>query len=72
MDITTKYNIGDRVWTIDDRHAVCFFITGINVRKEYDDYTQSVINVTEYRGRNVDWTEEAALFPTKEELLNSL
>lgn len=72
MEITTKYNIGDRVWTIDGRHAVCLTVRGVNVRKEYDGVTQSVVCVTEYKGDNIDWTEEAALFPTKEELLNSL
>lgn len=72
MEITTKYDISDKVWTIDDMHAVCFTIAGVNVRKEYDDFTQSVVSVTEYRGDNIDWTEESDLYPTKEELLNSL
>lgn len=72
MEIRTKYNINNKVWTVDGKHAVCFTIRGINVHKEYDDATLSVIDVTQYKGKTVDWTDERDCYSTHEEVRNSI
>lgn len=72
MEIKTKYNIGDIVWTIENDHACCFKIKGIQVSVFHytDDFpeTRSVV----YNGDNTEVHREDVCFGTKEELLNSL
>lgn len=67
MTIETKYNIGDEVWTIVE-HKVCKYpILSITVKK----IMRTEVIVMYYIG-NCEWRYEEELFPTKEELLNSL
>ena len=71
MEIKTKYNIGDKVWVMNnDDEPTEFIIANIEIRKHnslrpvlifYSDGTEDVIGYWEER-----------VFPTKEELLKSL
>ena len=70
MTIETKYNIGDEVWFMNDGEPTSERIVRIDVeryeQKQYVEYTvvlSDVILTSFY---------EQELFPTKEELLNSL
>ena len=64
MIIETKYNIGDEVWFTDRHdHPRCDRVTSI--RLMHDLSIQYYLEVSLSR-------EEDKLFPTKEELLNSL
>ncbi len=72
MTIETKYNIGDEVWvewfTTPTKMAVeaLLFVKA----KDYEKVMYSVVNPNDRR-ESYD-AEEKDLFPTKEELLNSL
>lgn len=72
MKIETKYNIGDEVWIIDhNQKVVCTRIDDIHI--EYKSYTpfddEALLIVYIIGGRE---RREKFVFPTKEELLNSL
>ena len=58
MEIKTKFNLGDKVWTIRDCKAVCFKIGCIL----YD-------GVTYYGETRYDMIIESECFPTKEALM---
>ncbi len=70
---TPKYNIGDKVWLIEDGKAVEKEVCGVMVFKEALE-SEKVM----YRLEIARWTdhifqaEESDLFPTKEELIKSL
>lgn len=72
MNITTKYNIGDRVWAIEGGRAVCFEVKGIQagVFRYSDDLPQAFSVV--YNGDGTEVHREDTCFKKKEELLNSL
>lgn len=75
MELKTKYNIGDKVWTVNNNKAVCFEINGINIihRAVDEGYkTSASMTLIQYKGILIDWTLEENLYVTKEELLNSL
>ena len=64
MTIETKYNIGDEVWVKTySGNVYCNRITGIHIKQD-GLIVYSLLNFA-------DRTEDE-LFPTKEELLNSL
>lgn len=67
MTINTKFNIGDRVWVILNRHAVCKEITEITVT-----FTEKRNIVAYTVDSEYEPYFEAELFTTKEELLSSL
>ena len=72
MKIETKYNIGDKVWVIDDtQKAVNVRIQYIYV--EYHSETpldDEILSITYDFG--FDKRREEFVFPTKEELIKSL
>ena len=72
MEIKTKYNIGDRVYTLFDNKVENFIIEGINIvaDKEYPILIQ-YLSYNIIPGENTRFDEER-VFPTKEELLKSL
>lgn len=83
MEIKTKYNIGDKVWFMENNHIVHSIIYGYcisyGVGAFYGKYgTGDPQTSTSYHliggdmlERSVNMEEEE-LFPTKEELLKSL
>lgn len=73
MTIETKYNIGDKVWFIDDNKAKSATIITIGVFVERDMNSQYVSNSVQYGLYDFPYPYiENYLFPTKEELLKSL
>lgn len=64
--VDTKYNIGDKVWFIDDNQVMQLDITGFSVQVKE---AETVVTYTLHYGMT---RPEENLFPTKEELLNSL
>ncbi len=71
MTIETKYNIGDKVWVCDtDKHI---YVGKISKTRIYllEDGAYVDCLFCSPSGWNC-WIAERALFPTKEELLNSL
>lgn len=70
MTIETKYNIGDKVWTINSlSEPIPAKVVGIMVEvrrnRTYIDYKVDNQEIIAYRRENV-------VFPTKEELLKNL
>ena len=82
MTIKTKYNIGDEVWFLEDSKAKSGKVTGLRFSYGIGEYFGEVIThvgqtYVNYflRGDFIHSGcifEEKFLFPTKEELLNSL
>ena len=73
MTIETKYNIGDKVWFIDDNKVKSATIITIGVFVERDMNSQYVSNSVQYNLYDFPYPYiENQLFPTKEELLKSL
>lgn len=72
MTIETKYNIGDEVWVYLFMRPTRMVVESIEFRK--DGNTESiwyfVVNINDRR--ECYDANESELFPTKEELLNSL
>lgn len=77
MTIETKYNIGDYVWAIVENRAQCLRIEGVTVSTLNETFDESGklisyrIGIKYYLG-DVDWVNDVACFPTKEELIKSL
>lgn len=67
MEIKTKYNIGSRVYLINDNRIDCTFVDSImieiNGNKVYEKYSLN---------SRRDWYDVSRLFPSKEELIKSL
>lgn len=67
MEIKTKYNIGSRVYLINDNRVDCTFVDSIMIEIEGDKvYEKYSLNSRR------DWYDVSQLFPSKEELINSL
>ncbi len=75
MEINTKYNIGDAVWTISDHKAVRGKVTGIvatvGLRKHENTYGASARYSVDLGWGEPDIKEEN-LYPTREELIADL
>lgn len=73
MTIETKYNTGDEVWFMHDNKAKKGIIIKIDVSIVRDMNSQNVVKRVYYDLYNFSNPYiETNLFPTKEELLNSL
>lgn len=81
MTIETKYNLNDKVWTIDGNRVICFEIEHIHVESNIvnnvtliDSTTlaQSISRSIFYKGANTDIHRECECFPTKQELIKFL
>ena len=69
MNQQPKYHIGQEVWRISDRKASKVLVNGVViVGKDFQYYIDKIENLPYDFG----WREESELFPTKEELINSL
>ena len=66
MEVNTRFNIGDKVWTVDANKVVMMLITGVVISLEGD--AQDV----KYSFWGHEDIPEALLFKTKDELLESL
>lgn len=64
-----KYHIGQEVWRISDRKASKELVTGVVIIHKAFAYYLGAIESHPF---DYGWREEAELFPTKEELINSL
>ena len=71
MTIETKYNIGDEVWVYMDGQCTKVEIVGYHIITYPDDGTPAAYKVVTPRGFTYRILEYH-IFPTKEELLNSL
>ena len=77
MTIEIKYNIGDRVWLLDEKGKVKSAIIHAIHYTNWDSVVSPIEEIeTMYLfnfpvGRK-GWYEESELYPTKEELLKSL
>ena len=81
MTIETKYNIGDKLWTLDDNKVTCFTVSKIDTFTTVDSVAatvegtvigQKISKPIMYGGSNTGMHYESECFPTKEELINSL
>lgn len=68
MKATTKYDIGDRVWSLRDNRAVRLDVTRVIVSIEGDGLCEVSYSLHYSDGE----IPESKLFKTKEELLNTL
>lgn len=68
MKSTTKYDIGDLVWSLRDNHAVRLDVTRVIVSIEGDGLCEVSYSL-HYGDEEIP---ESKLFKTKEELLNTL
>lgn len=71
MKIETKYNVGQQVWTVNDKHAIRFVITAVMVVESMSVPDISVISI-KYKGNIIDWTDEVDCYLTKEELIEKI
>lgn len=71
MKIETKYNVGQEVWTVNDKHAKRFIITAVMVVESLYAPDISAISI-KYKGNIIDWTDEADCYLTKEELIDTI
>lgn len=73
MEIATKFNIGDEVWFMNHNKCESSIVKGMKIASVNGDYLGYVNHVSiDYSLEEVGIYPECALFPTKEELLNSL
>lgn len=71
MKIETKYNLGDEVW-VDVLDEPCTFIVK-GIRVICDKFHKRIVyTLLEEGGDIFIYLDEKEIFPTKEELLNSL
>lgn len=78
--IQPKYNIGDKVWTIENNKCVEHIVSGIRLAAEpYEIYEYSVAKVYPIAGINAiglsidhKWVNEYEFFFSKESLLEHL
>lgn len=71
MTIETKYNIGDEVWVNVYGETSNFIVKGIRFVCDKL-YKRIVYTLLEEGGDTPIYLDESELFPTKENLLNSL
>ena len=77
MTIDTRYNIGDKVWTIVENRIQYLCIqdfaieTSSVVFNDKCEFVSCGLRIQYYLG-NSEWVEEDMCFPTKEELIKSL
>ncbi|MEN8122933.1 MAG: hypothetical protein ABFS35_21515 [Bacteroidota bacterium] len=71
MKITTKYNIGDLVWFMDDNQAISYKVRQISIQVYIDSEEEKETVIIKYK---VDgsWKDVENLYDSKEELLKSL
>jgi len=75
MQITTKFNIGDKAWMMIGNKAieVKIFCIATSTNHKESKINYSVNEITIPRTRNIEVAENVdLLFPTKEDLLKSL
>lgn len=81
MEIQTKYDIGDILWTIDHEDVKKFTVQEIRIgvgKAQMNNiigwepmcFSKDVF--IEYAGNNIDYHAEDKCFRTKEDLINSL
>lgn len=66
MELSTRYNIGDKVWLWHNNKKVCAIINKV-VAAAIEKKNKIVVN-TSYRLDICVWREERFLFKTKDEL----
>jgi hypothetical protein len=71
MKIETKYDIGQEVWFVSRLHYIKGVISEITINA-YNNQCTIVYGVDYINSIGYSQKEESELFPTKEELLNSL
>lgn len=64
MEIKTKYDINDKVWTMSENEPIEFIITDIEIY-----YHKNIPITIWYIDENDEGYSEKFVFPTKEELL---
>lgn len=67
MRIETKYNIGTRVYFMQDNKVDNSFVDNIKV-----EVSGSSVYEKYYLNSRIDWYDASRLFSSKEELINSL
>lgn len=72
MEITTKYDKGQKLWTIDDNKVKSFKVTGISVEVDAIDETHDAMTIKYWGETLEDSHTECDCFSTKNELLASL
>lgn len=72
MDISTKYNPGDILWTIDDNKLTSFKVTGITIDTQAVSETHNAMTIKYWGDILEDGHTEYECFPSKGELLQSL
>lgn len=73
MELKSKYNIGDKVWWINDSKALVGKIESVHLHR----YKDNPVTIADYFVKQNDKSEvhlvrEECLFLTKEELIKSL
>lgn len=75
MEVKTKYNIGDEVWTMLNNRPHCFRIAAIEVfRNSLRTFVRNVEHTNTGTRNNPQrlYFLDSACFPTKEELIKNL
>jgi hypothetical protein len=72
MDIKTKYNIGEKVWTMKDNRPVEGKISNILIQIETGDWSHTILTNISYYIGDCGYIEEKYVFLTKQDLINSL
>lgn len=71
MSINTKFNLHDKVWTIDNNRIICFEVKCIQVIESCfsDSHVRSIV----YSGEHTETVhKEEECFNTKDELIDSI
>ena len=71
MKITTKYSLGDEIYTMCNNKVLVEHIKSISINITID-HKGSLITETRYESNNSWWLNEDKVFSSKEELLNAL
>lgn len=72
MEIKTKYNIGDEVWYMENNKVCCDKISAVHLHiYEYDQIINYSFGLTDCTKLYIH-VDESKLFPSKQELLDSL
>lgn len=71
MEIKTKYNLNEKVWTIDNNHIVCFEIKCIQFMAS--NFSDVAARSTVYAGDHTETVHrEEDCYPTREGLIDAI
>lgn len=72
MKVNTKYNLGDRLWFLENNMVRCGVVTNLYIILRTPDAPEGEIEIRYIIGHDDDRRLESTLYSTKEDLLRSI